>query len=1118
MKTRLRWLVFGALAGIAAAVQAQQHSVLSQGTWLKFSVSQTNVYKIDYQDLRRNGINPDNIDPRQLQLYAYPTGMLPQQIGTTLLTDLQELAVAVEGEEDGRFDRDDYVLFYGEGPDRYGYRDEKDIFFYENNLYTDRNYYYLTVGTTRGKRVESVASLGEGFPPVTQYVDFGFYETETHNELKSGRDWWGELFDSRLEVTIRFDMAGIVAGSSIGFVSSVMAKSVSPSQFSVLWNGVPVLTQDMATIPNTQYGAKGRVRNDTVRFPAPESGVSQNVTVRFSKGTTNPSVGYLNNLLFTCTRTLALRGDVTPFVLRGSNQPQTAQIANATGATLIWNVQDPFAIKRQTARLSNGRLEFGFASAPAVAFFAFDPAKAASPAFEAQVRNQNLHRAPDAALVIITHPNLKAAANRLAAFRQQQQIPAIVVTTEEVYNEFSGGRQDISALRNFLHLLYRREPRQLRHVLLFGRGSYDYKKRVFNNTNLVPTYESRNSLSPLETFSSDDFFGFLEPGEGEWRESPVQDHSLDIGVGRLPVRTLTEAQQVVDKLIRYQTATDDPEWRRRITFVADDGDFNIHQSQANQLASEVEFRQPALVARKVYLDYYPQEERASGQYSPLTTQAIKTAVKAGSYIVNYVGHGSEQIWMQERVLDQVTVSEMRNGPRWPLFVTATCEFGRTDDPLLISTGELLLLRRDGGAIGLVTTARPVNSSSNFTLNRAFYTALFQAANQDLGSIFRTTKNRSLSGVANRNFSLLGDPSLPFGIATTAIRISEAKTQTGSDTLKALSRVRIRGEVVTNGVIETGFTGWADVALYDKAAALSTRGDENPPFSFLEWRYPLFQGKMRVVNGRFEGEVQLPKNLNTTLGLGRISVIAQHDAGNWQAVGAKENVLIGGTEKNMALQPGGPAIALYLGDTTFVAGGLVSPSTRLIGRLSDPQGINQSGYRPETMVAILDDLTEYELTDFYSAADGDYRRGSFELPLENLEPGRHVLVVRAYDNHGNAGTQSIEFIVSKDGEITLDALRNYPNPFTEKTTFEFVHSRSGDDLAVTLTVYNSQGQVLHERSFDVPRSSYSVVPGEWDGYSAAGLKMPPGIYFYRVSVRSLNDGAKNEKFSKLILLN
>jgi hypothetical protein len=589
-------------------------------------------------------------------------------------------------------------------------------------------------------------------------------------------------------------------------------------------------------------------------------------------------------------------------------------------------------------------------------------------------------------------------------------------------------------------------------------------------------------------------------------------------VGRLPVRTLAEANQMVDKLIRYEDTRDDIDWRRRITFVADDGDFNIHQSQANQLAGEVEFRQPALLPRKVYLDYFPQEERASGQFAPLATRAIKDAVKAGSYIVNFVGHGSEQIWMQERVLDQITITEMRNAPRWPLFVTATCEFGRTDDPLLISTGELLLLRKDGGAIGLVTTARPVNSSTNFTLNRAFYNAFFQSANQDLGAIFRITKNRSLSGVANRNFSLLGDPSLPFGLPVSTVRLTDIKTQTGSDTLKALSTVRIRGEVVTNGNVESSFNGWADVALYDKAVALTTRGDENPPFSFSEWNHPLFQGKVRVINGSFEAQMLLPKNLDTRLGVGKVSVLAQQDGSTWRAIGARENVLIGGTEKNVAPQPGGPVIELFLGDTTFVSGGLVSPTTRLIGKLSDPHGINQAGYRPEILAAVLDDNEEFDLTAFYSAAAGDFTTGRFELPLENLEPGRHVFLVKAYDNFGNLGTQSIEFIVSKDGEITVDALRNFPNPFTEKTTFAFAHSRSGEDLAVTVAIYNSQGQPVHSQNFEVPQSNYNVVLGEWDGFSTSGIKMPGGIYFYKVSVRSLSDGAKNEKFSKLILLN
>jgi hypothetical protein len=1108
--------VISLLAVLATGPIAAGQSVLNEGTWLKFSVTQTGVYRIDYQTLSRHGLNPGRIDPRNLKIFAYPTGMLPQRIDRPI-TDLQEIAIHVEGEADGQFNRNDFILFYGEGPDRYFFRGDKNLFQYENNLYSEKNFYFVTVGAGPGRRVQTETGPEGPFEPLTEYVDFAFYETEQHNELKSGREWWGEVFDTRTEINIRFDMPDMVPGSEVRLVSGVMARSVSPSRFTVLWNGATVVTQPMGTIPNTQWGVRGRARTDTVVFAA--TGASPTLTVQFTKGATNPSVGYLNFICFSATRTLRFRGAAMPFVLRATPQPRTVQIAQAGPDVTIWNVQDPFSVKHQAAVASGGQLQFGFAAAQPTAFLAF-AAATTPPRFEGAVTNQNLHQTPAAALVIITHPDFRAAANRLAAHRRQQGIATHVVTTEEVYNEFSGGRQDVSALRNYLHLLYQRPNSMLRHVLLLGRASYDYKSRVFNNTNRVPTYQSVNSLHPLETYGSDDYYGFLEPGEGEWCESPAQDHTLDIGVGRLPVRTPAEAHRVVDKLIRYDSEinSDNPaDWRKRITFVADDGDFNTHQSQANQLADELEFRQPGYIARRIYLDAFPQEERASGQFSPLTTRAIKDAVQAGTYIVNFIGHGSEQIWMQERVLDQITVTELRNAPRWPLFVTATCEFGRADDPLLISTGELLLLRADGGAIGLVTTARPVNSATNFTLNRAFYLAFLQNQNQNLGTLFRQTKNLSLSGVANRNFSLLGDPSMKFGPPALQARIVQAKTLSHSDTLRAMSQVQIRGEIMANGIRHQAFNGWAEVTVYDKPVVVQTRGDENPPFSFPEWRHALFRGRAAVNHGAFELQTVLPKNLNQALGHGKIAVLAHDHTQNAEAIGSMERVWIGGIETTAPAAPAGPDIRLFMGDTTFVEGGLVSPTTRLIGRLSDPQGINQAGYRPYLITATLDGATEFDLTDFYRAGEA-FTSGSFDFPIDNLKPGPHEILVKAYDNHNHRGTATIRFAVAGAGEITVDALRNYPNPFTERTTFEFVHSRSGEELEAVLTVFNIQGQVVHTQNYVVNQSTFRVVLGQWDGHSHTGIKMPAGVYYYRLAVRSLKDGASSEKFSKLVLLN
>jgi len=327
-----------------------------------------------------------------------------------------------------------------------------------------------------------------------------------------------------------------------------------------------------------------------------------------------------------------------------------------------------------------------------------------------------------------------------------------------------------------------------------------------SNTNLVPIYESYVSLDPLATYSSDDYYGFLEDHEGSWDENPAVNYSMDVSVGRIPAKNADDAQAVVDKLIDYGT---NPSrfgpWRKNFLFVADDGDSNLHEAQSDQLATNVEQNHPEFDAKRLFLDEYKQISKPIGQFSPEATKALDLAIRQGKVLVNYTGHGSERVWAQEQLLTPDLVTGLKNEPKYPLFVTATCEFGRNDDPFIISSAELLLLQKKGGAIGLVTTARPVYSTTNFQLNQAFYEALFTKSNNQfrrLGDIMRDTKNNSISGILNRNFSLLGDPSMKLAFANDQLIATEIKTTAGSDTLNALSTVSVTGQIQNSGMIKS----------------------------------------------------------------------------------------------------------------------------------------------------------------------------------------------------------------------------------------------------------------------------------------------------------------------------
>ena len=381
-------------------------------------------------------------------------------------------------------------------------------------------------------------------------------------------------------------------------------------------------------------------------------------------------------------------------------------------------------------------------------------------------------------MLIVTHANFLETAQDFANYKTEEKgILTKVVTVDQVYNEFSSGAQDITAIRDMAKMLYDRSA-NFKFLLLFGDASYDYKNRIKENTNYVPTYQAYESMNDIKTYTSDDYFGFLEDTEGTWSESG-QNHTLDIGVGRFPIQTIEQATGIINKIKNYHNKELYGNWKNEITFVADDGDDNLHMKDANSLASDINQNFSEYNANKIYLDAFVQTSSAQGETSKTASEEINRQLDRGTFIVNYTGHGGEIGWTQEQILTVPQINSWTN-KQLPLFVTATCEFGRYDDPVRISGAEYTLINPNGGAIAIISTTRPVYASSNKQLNDQFYKAVF-LPNKDgsmptLGEVMISTKNNSLNGVYNRNFSLLGDPSLTLAYPQETVKITHLNKQ------------------------------------------------------------------------------------------------------------------------------------------------------------------------------------------------------------------------------------------------------------------------------------------------------------------------------------------------------
>lgn len=1108
-----------------------QSSVLAQGEWYKIGVLQSGIHKIDAAFLKKSGVNLSTVNPQHLRLYGNGGGMLPQPNYAFRYDDLTENAVFVAGEADGKFDKDDYVLFYAQSSHAIRYDSANQQFFHETHLYSDTTFYFLTISSQPGFRVGNQPSLENTATEITTFDDYQFHESERTNLLHSGREWYGETFNVTTSQTFIFNIPGIVPASDVRVTSSVMAQAPGTTAFTVNLNDQAAGTQTIAGVGSGTYDEKGKNQTNTFVLNAAQTGNSPDLRVNltYDKRGLNNAVGYLNYVGVQTRQLLQWSGNQTAFRSTESLSYGTATfvVSNATDQLQIWDVTDPLHPKNQLFTLNGSQARFGAETNTLREFVAFSGSTFDAPVSVSRVANQDIHGLATPELLIVSPSGFLKEANRLAQFRRQHDgLSVQVVATSQVYNEFSSGKQDITAIRDCIRHFYRKSP-VLQYVLLFGDASFDYKNRVANNTNFVPVYESRQSLHPIYSHSSDDYFGFMDEDEGEWRETPDGNHTMEIGIGRLPVKSFSEAAGVVNKLMNYaQNPITSGEWRNAVCFVADDEDGNTHQLEADRLASQIQAKYPAYNLQKIYVDAYPQVSNPSGQTAPAVQQAINEAIEQGQLIINYTGHGGETGWTQEQILDIPQMNGWRNQHQLPLFVTATCEFGRYDDPVRTSGAEFILLNPKGGGIGLVTTTRPVFSNTNYALNQAFYAAVFEPqAGQlpRLGDVMRQTKNNSQNGTINRNFALLGDPSMRLAYPQEKAVITAINQQPpAADTLQALGLVAVEGYVegTTDGQPLVGFNGMLSITVLDKAGQETTLGDKGTArMPFNQQQNVLFRGKAKVQAGKFRFSFVVPKDMDYRIGDGKISLYAydstaRRDAAGWQ------NVPIGGSAANVTADNAPPQIRLFLNDTLFVDGGVTSPDPVLLAEIRDETGVNlsQTGIGHQLTATLSTNPEQVILLNNYYSADADtYQRGWVQYPFHNLPEGNYQLTLKAWDVHNNAAEAKLNFVVTQRGAPDLFNVFNFPNPFSGNTTFSFEHDRAGEDLEIRLEMYSITGQRVKTLAAYAAGSNNPVRELSWDGTGDAGNKLPPGVYIYRLSVRSMADNAQSHQTSRLLLI-
>lgn len=1128
---QINWFTAGCWLLTAHCSLAQ--SVLREGIWLKIGVTQSGVYRLDQATLAR--INPAfaRADPRRLRLYGNGGAPLPQANAATRATDLTENAVLVTGEADGRLDAGDALLFFGQSPHTIHYDSTGRRFVHQINPYADTTFYFLTIGSVPGLRMkERPAGNAGASAVVTTFDDYQFYEPDVVKvpAVRSGREWLGDYLTTDTTKTVSFEMPGLVANAPVRLRASVVAGATGPTQFRLRMNDQLAGTLSVPAISGYEYDYQGFVRADTflVRPTKTDNGVRLGLT--FQHNGQYSAQGYLDYLAVQARREL-LQFDQPVWVRRLS--AGSVRVRQATSTLRVWDVTNPLIPVVQAYALSTGR-EASWIATQARNYFLFTDARQLAPALITPVANQNLHAQPTPNLLIITPNAWRDEAERLAKFRRDNdRLSVLVVTTQQVYNEFGSGQPDPTAIRDAARYFYQQQPGQLRYLLLFGDATFDYRniKGTVSPTqlaNMVPVYQSRESLHPVLSYSSDDYFGFMDADEGEWIEVDRGDHKLDIGVGRLPVKSAQEAQTLVDKLIRY--ASDRSllgDWQTRVMLVADDGDYNIHQRDADQLADIIEADAPAFRPERIFLDDFQQTATPTGQKAPAVNQLINQGMNDGRLIINYSGHGGILGLADEQVVTLQDILSWRNR-RLPLLITATCQFGRYDDPDINSGAELTLLNRSGGAVGLLTTTRPVYANTNLLLNEAFYGSVFKPVNGQmprLGDVMRLTKNNSLSGPVNRNFALLGDPSMRLAYPQAQVTLTavngQALTATRQPTLRALETVELTGEIQQNGQRLADFNGTAKLTLFDKVATVTTLGQkaESPKMTYQAYTNSLYSGQVTVRQGRFTMRFTMPKDIDYTVGRAKLYAYAVRTDSLLDAVGGSDSLFVGGSviAENVDAQPPSLTLSVADGQRQGESWQVTGPNVTVRIDLRDDYGINiaRSGLGHE-LTAQLDGQSPVVLNDEYVAVGSNGQQGQVVHTFRDMLPGTYALRVKAWDINNNSTEGALTLVVSERPGLRLWAIRVSPNPVATEATISVEHDRAGESLDWTLDVYNLNGLLLGRRSGQCTDCAGTINTGTWNGRSETGESQPSGTYIVRVQLRAATDGTTATGSARAVL--
>ena len=1128
---------------VSSTILWGQASVLPAGNLIKIVTTQQGIYQVTGSQLQQWGVSLP-IASARIKLQGFDLRLLEDKVVKNTPAGWTEMAIEVQDGGDGQFDSKDHFLFYAPSAIAWDYLMEQKRWTHKKIANSDSIYFFISIAENAQNGEGSKRIINAPFSNTTatsteKQDAHWLIEKDSINILNSGRQWLGvplgQGVGKNAITKSTLDFSGVDVVEPIQFNVRYVASSYQPQgSFNLSLNDKLIRSTTVAPISGLVYDPIAKIAEDNFTLDAPGSilGTSlKDATLSLALNASSNSTGWLDFIEIQASTSIDFldQQSVAFSSLQKDKSPveKTFTIQNVDSTLLVWDVTNPLAPVKCATKINGLKGQFTALQNGPKSFFALKQNNYAKPSFVAHSVPAQLLNTPAVDYVIVTAPAYMNAAKKLQQFHTLKSgMKVQVINANQIYNEFSGGQVSAIGIRNFMKFLFDKASlagyAPPSNLLLLGMGNFNTAKLDTNF--FLPSYESAESNDILKTFTSDDFFVLLN--EGDDINIPEKINQLSLAVGRIPAKNKTEADSVVSKLIQYQSGKTKSDWQNNITWIADDGDYNLHLQDAESISTHLKNNASKWNQQKLYLDLFPSVTGPTGNTYPTLVNKINETLNQGTLLLNYTGHGNYLRLTEEAVVNLSEMFKWKNEGRLPLMVTASCDFAPFDQPQLNSIGFQSLLQNKNGIAGLVAASRLVFAFSNQQINDEFIQALLvpnvDGSYATVGAALAKAKQNNWSKNGDRlnafKFNLMGDPAMKLSKPNERVLLSSMnqKVFAGIDTIEAAKKVHLEGVVMSGAKPATSFNGWVDFTIFDAAKERKTLANISSSISttILQQESILFKGKATVSNGIFSLDFLLSNEFSGAKPL-KLQFYAYNDSTD--AIGFTDQIYVKSSSTSFSKDTVGPKLFSYINDSSFKNGSMIRTGSNLFIQLEDSSGIQTSGnVLGNDLVAILDNETNKPvlLNNYYNSEINSYTKGKVVYPLLNLSGGKHQLIIKAWDLVSNSSKDTIDFEIPMSANAPIQNLMNAPNPVVNFTRFSFDIKETSSTASCVFEIYDLQGQKKFTKLVD-PSLFNSKVMIDWDGMDYEGRALLPGIYIYKVSL--LKGASRIELTNKLIKL-